>query len=80
MKTIILYWKNNLSSVFIQMSIEQPDFLNDDKTTGDQKSLVLAWSLTVGVITLIFIMVILMMRRDEQKDKRKLYNFDLAPR
>ena len=62
------------------MSIEQPDFLNDDKTTGDQKSLVLAWSLTVGVITLIFIMVILMMRRDEQKDKRKLYNFDLAPR
>ena len=42
--------------------------------------LVLSWSLTVGVLTLIFIIVIFMMRKDEQKDKRKLYNFDLAPR
>lgn len=62
------------------MENNQSDFLQDDKTTGDQKMLVLSWSLTIGVISLIFIIVILMMRRDEQKDKRKLYNFDLAPR
>lgn len=47
------------------MKNNQSDFLQDDKTTGDQKMLVLSWSLTIGVISLIFIIVILMMRRDE---------------
>lgn len=34
----------------------------------------------MGFVVLIFIAVILLMRRDELNDKRKLYNFDLAPR
>lgn len=62
------------------MENNQSNFLGEDSNTNDQKMLVLSWSLTVGVLTLIFIIVIFMMRKDEQKDKRKLYNFDLAPR
>ena len=62
------------------MENNQSNFLGEDSNTNDQKMLVLSWSLTVGVLTLIFIIVIFMMRKDQQKDKRKLYNFDLAPR
>lgn len=46
------------------MENNQSNFLGEDSNTNDQKMLVLSWSLTVGVLTLIFIIVIFMMRKD----------------
>jgi hypothetical protein len=54
--------------------------LADDQVTEDQRDMILGWSLGIGAMTLLFLVVIFLMWRDEHNDKRKLYNFDPAPR
>lgn len=54
--------------------------MGDEEITNRQEMFILAWSLTVVVVTLIFGLVIFMMGREEMRDKKKLYNFDKAPR
>lgn len=62
------------------MNVSGELLMGDDEVTNRQEMLVVVWSVVVVVVAVVFGVVILFMGRDEARDKKKLCNFDKAPR